>query len=61
MPPISLVNTFTVVGVLLWLVTSYIPMDGKIKRFFNAFVVTWLLHACGILNPGGNIHVPQVR
>jgi hypothetical protein len=29
---ISLVVTLIVVGVLLWLVNAYIPMDGKIKK-----------------------------
>ena len=29
---ISVIVTLIVVGVLLWLVNTYIPMDGKIKR-----------------------------
>ena len=32
MPLINVVVTLIVVGVLLWLVNSYIPMDGKIKN-----------------------------
>jgi len=28
-----------VIGVLLWLVNTYIPMDGKIKSILNAVVV----------------------
>ena len=52
------------VGVLLWLVNSYIPMDGKIKSILNAVVgicvVVWLLYAFGILNHSGDIRVPQV-
>jgi hypothetical protein len=44
---ISLVVTLIVVGVLLWLVNNYIPMDGKIKSIVNAVVViavvVWLL------------------
>ena len=32
MPLISVIVTLIVVGVLLWLVNTYIPMDGKIKR-----------------------------
>ena len=43
-----------VVGVLLWLVNSYIPMDATIKKILNAVVVIavvlWLLHAFGVLN-----------
>jgi hypothetical protein len=44
---ISLVVTLIVVGVLLWLVNTYIPMDGKIKNIINVVVVIavvlWLL------------------
>ena len=35
---ISLVVTLIVVGVLLWLVNTYIPMDGKIKKILNIVV-----------------------
>ena len=52
------------VGVLLWLVNSYIPMDGKTKSILNAVVVicvvVWLLYAFGILNHSGDIRVAQV-
>ncbi len=43
-----------VVGVLLWLVNTYIPMDSKIKRILNIVVVIavviWLLKVSGLLN-----------
>ena len=43
-----------VVGVLLWLVNTYIPMDRKIKNILNIvvviIVVIWLLKAFGVLN-----------
>jgi len=62
---ISLVVTLIVVGVLLWLVNTYIPMDGKIKNILNAVVVIavviWLLYAFGILDHSGDIKVPQVH
>lgn len=61
---ISLVLTLVVVGVLLWLVNTYIPMDGKIKQILNVVVVIavvlWLLYAFGILDHSGEIKVPQV-
>jgi hypothetical protein len=61
---ISLVVTLIVVGVLLWLVNTYIPMDGKIKKILNVVVVVcvvvWLLFAFGILNHSGDIHVPRL-
>lgn len=44
---ISLVIVLIVIGVLLWLVNTYIPMDGKIKQIINAVVIVavvlWLL------------------
>lgn len=61
---ISLAVTLIVIGVLLWLVNTYIPMDGKIKKILNVVVVicvvVWLLFAFGILNNSGDIHVPRV-
>lgn len=44
---INLVIVLIVVGVLLWLVNAYIPMDAKIKQILNVVVVIavvlWLL------------------
>jgi len=62
---ISLVITLIIVGVLLWLVNNYVPMDGKIKQILNAVVVicvvVWLLSAFGVLGHSGDIQVPQVK
>jgi len=63
MPLMNVVVTLIVVGVLLWLVNSYIPMDGKIKRLLNIVVVIavvlWLLSAFGLI---GNLsHVRMGR
>jgi len=65
MPLISVVITLIIVGVLLWLVNTYIPMDGKIKQILNVVVVicviVWLLYAFGVISHSGDIRVPQVR
>jgi len=62
---ISLLVTLIVVGVLLWMINNYIPMDRKIKKILNVVVVIvvvlWLLSAFGVLNLGSTIQVPQVR
>ena len=62
---ISLVITLVVVGVLLWLINTYIPMDGKIKQIINIVVVIcvilWLLSVFGVFGHAGDIRVPQVR
>lgn len=54
MPLLHLVLVLIVVGVLLWLVNSYIPMNSKIKSILNAVVVIcvilWLLQVFGVLN-----------
>ena len=61
---LTLVVTLIVVGVLLWLVNTYIPMDGKIKNILNVVVVIavvlWLLTAFGILGHAGDIKVPKI-
>ena len=53
MPLIHGVIVLVVVGVLLWLVNTYLPMDAKIKSILNIViviaVVLWLLRAFGIL------------
>jgi len=58
---IGLVLTLVVVGVLLWLLNNYIPMDGKIKRILNGVVVIvvviWLLQAFGLLGSLQNIRI----
>jgi len=58
---LHLVAILIVVGVLLWLVNTYIPMDGKIKGILNAVVVIgvvlWLLQALGLLGTIENIHI----
>ena len=56
---IDVVIVLIVVGLLLWLANSFIPMDGKIKQIMNAIVVVaivlWLL---GLFFPGvANIRV----
>jgi hypothetical protein len=44
---ISLILTLIVIGVLLWLINTYIPMDAKIKKIINIVVVVavilWVL------------------
>ena len=61
MPLIQLVLTLIVVGVLLWLVNSYIPMAGSIKTILNAVViivvVLWLLSVFGLIGELSNIRV----
>ena len=61
MPLINVIIALIVVGVLLWLVNNYIPMDGKIKNILNIVVVIavvlWLLSAFGVLGPISGVRV----
>ena len=61
MPLINLVIVLVVVGVILWLINNYIPMDRKIKSILNIVViivvVLWLLSAFGVLSSISNIHI----
>lgn len=58
---INLVIVLIVVGVLLWLINTYLPMDGKIKSILNAVVVIvvvlWLLQSFGVLGSLDGINV----
>ncbi|KPP85871.1 MAG: Protein of unknown function (DUF1691) [Rhodobacteraceae bacterium HLUCCO07] len=58
---INLIITLIVVGVLLWLVNTYIPMDRKIKSILNVVIVIavilWLLSALGFLGDINGIRV----
>ncbi len=54
MPILTLILVLVVVGVLLWLINTYIPMQGTIKSILNAVVVIavviWLLQIFGLLD-----------
>lgn len=56
---ISLVVILIVIGVLLWLVNTYLPMDAQIKRILNIVVIVavvlWLLFT--VLG----VHVPHIH
>jgi hypothetical protein len=53
MPLLQLVIVLVVVGVLLWVINSYIPMQTTIKKILNVVVVVgvilWLLSVFGVI------------
>lgn len=61
MPLIQLVEVLIVVGVLLWLVNRYIPMQGTIKSILNAVVVIavvlWILNISGLFHSVSGIRI----
>jgi predicted membrane protein len=52
---LSLILTIVVVGVLLWLINTYVPMQSTVKSILNIVVVivliVWLLSAFGLIGP----------
>lgn len=58
---VSLIIVLVVLGVALYLINAYIPMDAKIKMILNiavvVIVVLWLLQATGALGPLESIRV----
>jgi flagellar biogenesis protein FliO len=61
MPLIQLLEVLIVVGVLLWLVNRFIPMQSSIKSILNGVVVIavvlWLLNVFGLFHSLSRIHV----
>jgi hypothetical protein len=60
-PLIQLIIVLVIVGVLLWLVNNYIPMDANIKKILNIVVIIvvilWLLRVFGVLTGFPGIYV----
>ena len=65
MPLLNVVLTLIVVGVVLWLINTYIPMQATIKNILNIVVVIvvvlWLLYGFGVINHSGDILLPVVK
>ena len=61
MPLVQLLEVLIVVGVLLWLVNRFIPMQGQIKSILNGVVVIavvlWLLNVFGLFHSLSRIHI----
>jgi len=58
---LSILIAIIVVGVLLWVINTFLPMDRQIKRIFNIVVVValiiWLLKAFGLFTYLTSIYV----
>ena len=61
MPLINLIIILVAVGVVLYLINNYIPMDRKIKRILNLVVVIvvilWLLSVFGVIGSLSGLRV----
>ena len=61
MPLIQLVIVLVIVGLILWVINSYIPMQSTIKRILNVVVVIcviiWLLSVFGLIGDLSKIRI----
>jgi len=65
MSVISLIIVLAVLGLVVWLITTYVPMDGGIKKVIRisgvVIAILYLLHALGIFGGIGGMRVPTIR
>lgn len=61
MPLIHLALVLVAVGVALWVINSYIPMQATIKKILNVVVIVvvivWLLSAFGFIGDLSKIRI----
>ena len=61
MPVLTILLVIVLVGVLLWAVNNFIPMDSKVRSILNVVVVIlliiWLLQAFGLFHGLANVRV----
>lgn len=62
---ITLIVTLAVVGLLVWLITTYIPMPPAFKTTIIVVsvicVVLYVLQAFGVMGHAHDISVPQIK
>jgi hypothetical protein len=63
MPLLQVVVTLIAVGIVLWLVNRFIPMQSTIKSILNGVVVIavvlWIANLYGLFNSLSRIHIGQ--
>lgn len=61
MPLLQVVVTLIVVGIVLWLVNRFIPMQSTIKSILNGVVViavvVWIANLYGLFNSLSRVHI----
>lgn len=62
---VSIVVVLVVVGLVMWLINTYIPMAAAIQSVLNVvvFIVVaiWLLQGFGIIGNIPGVHIPALR
>ena len=58
---VGLILTLVILGLVMYLINTLVPMDAGIKKILNIavilIVVLWLIQSFGLLGPIGNIRV----
>ena len=62
---VGIVVVLVIVGLILWLINTYIPMAGGIKSLLNivVFIVVliWLLQVFGLIGHIKGLHIPNLK
>lgn len=62
---LTLIIALVAVGVVLYCINQFVPMDAKIKMILNVVVilvlVVWLLSAFGLIDAFSDVRVPRAR
>lgn len=65
MPLLNLIVAIAAVGILLYCINRFVPMEGRIKSVLNIVVilvlVIWCLEAFGVLDAMRGVRVPRVH
>jgi hypothetical protein len=65
MSVLTILIILVIVGALLWLVNTYIPIDWKIRMILNVLVVIivilWLLSVFGVIDSLSNIRAESIQ
>jgi hypothetical protein len=62
---VGIVGVLVVVGLIMWLINTYIPMAAGIKSVLNIVVflvvAVWLLQGFGIIGNVPGVRIPALR
>jgi len=62
---VNIVVILVVVGLVMWLINTYIPMAGAIKSLLNIVVfivvLVWLLQTFGVMGPIAGVRIPALH
>jgi hypothetical protein len=62
---VNIVVILVVIGLVMWLINTYVPMAAAIKSLLNivvfVVVVVWLLQGFGLIGNIPGLHIPPLR